>query len=67
VKRRGRKVVRNRKGTGKHPRRGRIKLKGENIRIQQSLHISQNILETIAIIATFMATSTKNTRNNIQR
>jgi hypothetical protein len=53
-------MVRIKKSTRKLPRRGRRSGKGGNIIIQQPLQISENILETISIIATLMSTSRKN-------
>jgi hypothetical protein len=58
-------VVRSKKSTRKLLRRGRRSGKGEKIRRKQTLHIRANILATIAIITTLMATPRKNARNCI--
>jgi hypothetical protein len=65
AKRRGIQVVQRKKSTKKLPRRGRRSGKGEEIRRKYPLHISANILETIAIIATLIATPRKNARKYI--
>jgi hypothetical protein len=58
-------VVLRRKSTREFPRRGRRSGKGENIRRQQPLHISEKILTSIATIVKLMATLRKSVGNYI--